>query len=146
MTTTEPTEFTVTARREHAVLLVRVGGELDYDTSDELVDEVVRQLTTGPTPPAEVRLDFGALTWIDSSGLSALLMIHRRTSALGAVLHLDDRPEILERLLQVTNVLGHLTAPVADAERGRPEAGDGTSVARAADTRTSDTRAADART
>ncbi|WKE70338.1 STAS domain-containing protein [Streptomyces sp. WP-1] len=116
MTLTPPAEFTVAARREHATLVVRVGGELDYDTSDELVAEVVRHLTAGLPPPAAVRLDFGALTWIDSSGLSALLMIHRRTSALGATLHLDDRPEILERLLRVTNVLDHLTAPVTGAD------------------------------
>ncbi|WP_153813540.1 STAS domain-containing protein [Streptomyces sp. SUK 48] len=116
MTTTPPTEFTVAARREQATLVVRVGGELDYDTSEEFVDEVVRHLTAARTPPAAVRLDFGALTWIDSSGLSALLMIHRRTSALGATLHLDDRPEILERLLHVTNVLDHLTAPAAGTD------------------------------
>ncbi|OIK24820.1 STAS domain-containing protein [Streptomyces malaysiense] len=125
MTITPPTEFTVVSRRERATLVVRVGGELDYDTSDELVDEVVRQLTAGQTPPAEVRLDFGALTWIDSSGLSALLMIHRRTSAFGATLRLDDRPEILERLLRVTNVLDHLTAPAAGPRHGGTERGEG---------------------
>jgi hypothetical protein len=50
--------------------------------------------------------------------LSALLAVHRRTSAAGARLHLDNRPLHLERILQITGVLDHLTAtpaPQADA-------------------------------
>jgi anti-anti-sigma factor len=103
-----PAEFTVTVHREPATLIVRVGGELDYDTSDDLVATVTENLTGDEAPPRAVRLDFSDLTWIDSSGLSALLMVHRRTRALGAALHLDNRPDVLERMLRMTNVLDHL--------------------------------------
>ncbi len=111
MTHMPPGEFTLTVRREPTTLTVLVGGELDYDTSDDLLDEVGRRLTAGGPPPADVRLDFRELAYIDSSGLAALLMIHRRTSALGATLHLDNRPPHLERMLHVTDILAHLTAP-----------------------------------
>lgn len=124
MTASPPAEFTLVVRREPAVLTVRVNGELDYDTSDDLVDEVIGHLAADQDPPREVRLDFGALTWIDSSGLSALLMIHRRTSALGAALRLDHRPEFLERLLRITNVLDHLTAPATGREPSAVREGD----------------------
>ncbi|MEW2512924.1 STAS domain-containing protein [Streptomyces sp. NPDC046870] len=113
MTHMPPGDFTLTVRRESTTLTVLVSGELDYDTSDDLLDEVGQLLTAGGPPPAEVRLDFRELAYIDSSGLTALLMIHRRTSALGATLHLDNRPSHLERMLHVTDILGHLTAPPA---------------------------------
>ncbi|MFJ3231156.1 STAS domain-containing protein [Streptomyces sp. NPDC086787] len=115
-----PTEFTVGIAHEPGTLAVRVAGELDYDTSDDLVRAVVDQLT----PHAglrDVHLDFDQLTWIDSTGLSALLMIHRRTTAIGATLRLDNRPECLERMLRVTNVLDHLTTPTTRADEPGPE-------------------------
>ncbi|MFJ4467837.1 STAS domain-containing protein [Streptomyces sp. NPDC089424] len=90
-------------------LTVRVAGELDYDTSGDLTEAVAEQLAEAG-PVRDVRLDFRDLTWLDSTGLSALLMVHRRTSALGARLHLDNRPDVLERMLRMTNVLEHLTA------------------------------------
>ncbi|KOX26085.1 hypothetical protein ADL06_16725 [Streptomyces sp. NRRL F-6491] len=108
---------------------VRVNGDLDYDTCGELVDAVTENLRDGGEPPRGVRLDFGGLTHIDSSGLSALLLVHRRSSALGATLYLDNRPDFLERMLHITNVLDHLTGPAAgrepdgDADLSWPERG-----------------------
>ncbi|MEW2290337.1 hypothetical protein [Streptomyces sp. NPDC047841] len=46
-------------------------------------------------------------------------MVRRRTRAVGATLHLDHRPDVLERLLRLlrlTNVLEHLTVPVTGEE------------------------------
>ncbi|MEU2896602.1 STAS domain-containing protein [Streptomyces sp. NPDC006967] len=95
--------------RETATLTVRVAGELDGTGGAELTAVVVARLT-GPEPPRAVRLDFRALAGIDRLGLAELLMIRRHTSAAGAVLHLDNRPAALDRLLRRTNVLEHLTA------------------------------------
>ncbi|MFI0539678.1 STAS domain-containing protein [Streptomyces sp. WSLK1-3] len=108
MSDLSPAEFAVTVVRENSTLIARVGGELDYDTSDDLVTVVTENLNCDEGPPGAVRLDFSELTWIDSSGLSALLMIHRRARALGADFYLDNRPEVLERMLEMTNVLDHL--------------------------------------
>ncbi|MEU4037213.1 STAS domain-containing protein [Streptomyces collinus] len=122
MTTLPPSEFTLRFDRDPVTLAVRVAGDLDYDTSDDLLEAVIEHLTAAPAPLRDVRLDFSELTWIDSSGLAALLMIHRRASAVGATLHLDNRPDVLERMLHITNVLDHLTAPpsgVGDARNGR---------------------------
>ncbi|MER7909397.1 STAS domain-containing protein [Streptomyces sp. NPDC096068] len=105
------TEFILDVVRESVSLYVRVSGDLDYDSCDELVDAVTENLRGGGAPPRGVRLDFDGLTHIDSSGLSALLLVHRRASALGAVLYLENRPDFLERLLHITNVLDHLTGP-----------------------------------
>ncbi|MFE0775066.1 STAS domain-containing protein [Streptomyces sp. NPDC058861] len=107
------TEFALGVVREPGSLHVRVSGDLDYDTCDELVDAVTERLTEGGPPPRGVRLDFAELTHIDSSGLSALLLVHRRAGAVGATLYLDNRPDFLERMLRITNVLDHLTGPAA---------------------------------
>ncbi|MEG8275033.1 STAS domain-containing protein [Streptomyces sp. AHA2] len=114
MTNLPPVPFTVLTHRAASTLTVRVVGELDYDTCGDLLDAVV-PLLSEEAGLREVRLDFGGLTWIDSSGLSALLMVHRHTSAARAVLHLDHRPEFLERMLHLTNVLEFLTEPAAGA-------------------------------
>ncbi|MGW9447349.1 STAS domain-containing protein [Streptomyces sp. NPDC055632] len=107
------TEFALGVVREPGSLHVRVSGDLDYDTCDELVDAVTEKLAEGGPPPRGIRLDFAGLTHIDSSGLSALLLVHRRAGAVGATLYLDNRPDFLERMLRITNVLDHLTGPAA---------------------------------
>ncbi|WP_190016842.1 STAS domain-containing protein [Streptomyces lucensis] len=107
-------------------LTFHVTGELDYDTSGDLVHCVVEHIDRHPGP-REVRLDFRALTWIDSSGLSALLMIHRRAGAAGAELRLDNRPGFLDDRLRLTNVLEHLIGCAQPLDAGTPEAdGDAT--------------------
>ncbi|MFF7976002.1 STAS domain-containing protein [Streptomyces sp. NPDC007905] len=92
-------------------LTVHIAGDLDYDTCGELVDFVAGHLDTAPDV-GDVRLNFRGLTHIDSSGLAALLAVRRRTAAAGALLHLDERPATLDRMLDLTNTLGHLTAPL----------------------------------
>ncbi|MFF8593961.1 STAS domain-containing protein [Streptomyces sp. NPDC015220] len=124
MTNPPPTEFTLSILHEAGTMAVHVAGELDYDTSDDLIDRVVEHLT-GHVRPHDVHLDFRDLTWIDSTGLSALLMIRRHTDAVGATLHLDNRPEVLERMLRITNVLDHLTAPATGANARGVEGGGG---------------------
>lgn len=125
MSNSHPTEFTVTVFREATTLTVRVVGELDHDTSDDLTGMVVPHLTAEHTWLSDVRMDFRDLTWIDSTGLAALLMVHRRAAAVGATLHLEHRPAVLERMLRLTDVLDHLTAPATGAETREPGEDDG---------------------
>ncbi|OIJ68098.1 STAS domain-containing protein [Streptomyces mangrovisoli] len=124
MTKLPPSEFTLRVLAGPTELTVRLAGELDYDTSDDLIETVLEQLAAH-SELLDVRLDFTDLTWIDSTGLSVLLMIHRRTSAAGVRLHLDHRPDVLERMLRITNVLDHLTAPVACCAAPAFESDDG---------------------
>ncbi|CAL9363083.1 hypothetical protein SUDANB15_00695 [Streptomyces sp. enrichment culture] len=108
-----------------ATLTVSVAGEPDDVSGSELIDVVVAHLT-GETPPREVRLDFRDLVRIGPPGLSALLVIHRHTSAARVTLRLDNRPGVLDRVLHRTDVLGHLTAAVAEGgarEEGRAATG-----------------------
>jgi anti-anti-sigma factor len=112
---------------------VRIVGDLDYQTTDDLV-EVASQLLARQNTMSDLHLDFSELTFLDSAALSGLLVVHRRTSHAGVALHLDHRPQFLDRVLQVTGLFDHFDLIRSDAETSDPsllgQAGSGESGAR----------------
>ncbi|MFI1568797.1 STAS domain-containing protein [Streptomyces sp. NPDC020490] len=130
MTISQQPSFELTVEHVPDAAVVRVDGELDYDTHAELVDAVTSLLTppeAAPPRPALLRLDFTGLRHIDSSGLAALLLIRRRTDEKGVRLLLENRPVLLDRVLEMTGTLDHLVDPAQDAQdiggQGRPGTG-----------------------
>ncbi|WP_411103086.1 STAS domain-containing protein [Streptomyces sp. cmx-4-9] len=100
-------------------LRIALEGDLDHTTCALLSALVDRQLAAHPGL-RNLRLDCTRLLVCDSMGLSALLMVRRRTSAAGVRLYLDGRQAALERLLIRTGTLEHLTGPPAtDIHRSR---------------------------
>jgi anti-anti-sigma factor len=93
---------------------LRVVGDLDYLTIDEVVDTATR-LLADQLDLVNLHLDFEGLTFLDSAALSGLFLIYRRTSQAGVRLHFDHRPPILERVLHVTGLFGHFVSPHSDA-------------------------------
>ncbi|MEY2225645.1 MULTISPECIES: STAS domain-containing protein [Streptomyces] len=134
MTHSPATPLRLSCRHVEDTLRVELRGDLDRRYADLLVEAVSGALSDHRRPRT-VRLDCTGLTTVDPSGLSALLMVRRRTDEAGAVLHLVGRPPQLERLLELTGTLSHLTArpgtrapqagPTEDPARGhaahRPE-------------------------
>ena len=55
----------------------------------------------------DLHLDFSEMAFLDSAALSALLLLHRRTTQADIELHLVNRPPFLDRVLQVTGLFGH---------------------------------------
>lgn len=96
---------------------IELRGDLDHHCADLLLDAVTRLLAGRPRP-RDLHLDCSGLAATDSSGLSALLMVRRHTDAAGVRLHLDGRPAHLDRLLELTGTLEHLTAPDAGGRSG----------------------------
>lgn len=113
MTTMPPAGLllTVSLTDDHTVRL-GIEGDLDYDTCQSLLDEVLQQLSRHPGT-RHLRLDCSRLLTCDSMGLSTLLAVHRVTDAAGVRLHLDGRLASLDRILRVTGTLSHLTDPPA---------------------------------
>ncbi|AYG78160.1 hypothetical protein DWB77_00267 [Streptomyces hundungensis] len=95
---------------------IEITGNLDYQTADLLLEEVIAQLTARPGL-CDLHLHCGQLRFVDSMGLSAFLLIHRRVSASGILLHLDERPPSLNRLLNITGTFEHLSTPASPAVR-----------------------------
>jgi anti-anti-sigma factor len=78
-------------------------GVLDSHTADQL-DETLERLGEH----GDVDLDFSAVTFVDSSGLRAILAANGRLSAVGHELRLVALQEPVLRLLAITNLDAHL--------------------------------------
>ncbi|BBX10511.1 STAS domain-containing protein [Mycolicibacterium aichiense] len=98
---------------------VRLSGDLDFVSSPQLLD-TVSELLADNGRLRHLHLDFGGVTFCDSAGLAALIVIERHTAEADVRLHLDHRPSQLDRILDVTGLLAHFTEP-------RPEVGQSSS-------------------
>jgi anti-anti-sigma factor len=97
--------LTVSIRRDGEVVHLGLAGDLDYQSTSELLDRANEQLDAGAR---QLRVDCSGLGFCDTMGLSGLLDIRRRTIALGCELHLDSRPPQLQRVLEITGSLQYL--------------------------------------
>ncbi|MFE9187374.1 STAS domain-containing protein [Micromonospora haikouensis] len=96
---------------------LRLAGELDYDTAPELVEAADRLRRDGCT---ELEIDLGAITLCDSSGLSALVVIHRNGTG---PIRLTGTSDQLQQLLDRTGLAevlatGHGSSAASDAASG----------------------------
>ncbi|MFJ4925501.1 STAS domain-containing protein [Streptomyces sp. NPDC088736] len=103
MTALPHPSFTLTAEAGPGTAHLHLVGELDYETSDELLQHTDRCLA-GQPDLTDLHLDCTELRFCDSMGLSTLLTIHRKTTARHIRLHLDNPPPFLERVLNTTGV------------------------------------------
>ncbi|MEV0002843.1 STAS domain-containing protein [Micromonospora sp. NPDC050980] len=92
-------------RRDAGSARLRLVGELDFDTAPELVATATELRRDGHQ---ELWLDFAGVTLCDSSGLSALVVIHR--SGTGGV-HLTDLTPNVRQLLDRTGLAEVLPVP-----------------------------------
>ncbi|GAA3203772.1 STAS domain-containing protein [Actinocorallia longicatena] len=116
MTSFTPSPLLLTWRsRDPGTLTAELEGDLDYATAGELLEAATERLAARPDL-VELRLDCSRLGVCDSMGLSVLLLIRRRTALAGTALRLDHRPAALDRMLDMTGVLEHLTGDPATAD------------------------------
>jgi anti-anti-sigma factor len=108
-------DLTVSVDDEHRSATVHITGDLDTATTDEFIDTATRVLDDHRDLRA-LHLDCAELGFCDSVGLSALLLVQRRTSAADVDLHIDNRPAYFERILELTGILDHLTARTANRD------------------------------
>ncbi|MTE17891.1 STAS domain-containing protein [Streptomyces sp. TRM43335] len=127
MTPAQRPSFSLTVETAPRAVRLLVAGDLDYDTSEALVEAARRYLApgAGAEAPDDLHLDLAGARSCDSTGLSALLRVHRLAGDHGARFHLDRRPPFLERLLDITGTLTHLTSPVEGDGGAEDRSGDG---------------------
>ncbi len=82
--------------------VVRIAGDLDLAAVEDFVE--VGQVSLSRCQ--EVELDLGGVTFIDSSGLGALVRLHKASEEQGTPLHLANVTEATERLLELTGLTG----------------------------------------
>lgn len=98
-------DFEVAADPGAAPVLV-VAGDIDMSTEAELLAACEELLATG-APVVEI--DLAGVTFIDSSGLGALVHVQRTTEQEGRELRLVHPPRPVTRLLEVTGLTALFT-------------------------------------
>jgi anti-sigma B factor antagonist len=94
---------------------VAVAGEVDIDTAPRLRLALAAALQEA----SQVVVDLGAVTFLDSAGLSTLIATHQRAEATGVSLRLQRVPPMVLRLLALTGMDSLLLITPASAE-GEP--------------------------
>ena len=84
--------------------VVTLCGELDLATADRLWTQVEPLIQ----PDVRIVLDASGMTFLDSSGLRVLLLMHNGATAGGGTLLLVAPPPAVQRVLDLAGVGGHL--------------------------------------
>lgn len=98
--------------------LVTVAGEVDLGTAPRLA-EVLAQFTTG-----SVMVDLTDVTFLDSSGLNALVAAHRHIERRHETLTILGADDAVRRLFELTSL-----DTVLHLDGQRPHSGDGAAAA-----------------
>ncbi|MFI8085820.1 STAS domain-containing protein [Kitasatospora sp. NPDC086009] len=93
--------FTVTAHDSLAGPVLECCGELDFDEAPVLNRALHRALAGRPVPPM-LLVDLGAVTFMDSTGLNALLVARREAARQGTVVRLARPSHAVARVLEMT--------------------------------------------
>ena len=111
MTSTPSPYLRITTDLDTRTATLLVDGELDYETTSDL-EAAARAVLDSRPGLHELRLDCGCIRFCDTIGLAGLLNIRRAADNAGVGLVLDNRTRMLDRLLELTGTLGHLTGPL----------------------------------
>ncbi|MFG2006727.1 STAS domain-containing protein [Spirillospora sp. NPDC048911] len=108
-----------TTERGHTITIA-VSGELDISTIDQLREHIRRIVQTArirhdvPRYDCHVHVDLDGLSFVDASGLGALIAIHTNAHDRGVALAFTRIPAHLHRILTITGLHEHLTSPPAN--------------------------------
>lgn len=113
----DPSDRALTIDRQAAeagAVSLRLSGELDAHTAPDLEAALDAAIEDGAT----VEVDLAEVSFVDSSGLAALLDARSRLDQRGGSLRVTDASVAVERLFTMTGVARHLMgsdAPGPDA-------------------------------
>jgi anti-anti-sigma factor len=90
----------VTTTAQDDVSVLAVSGELDIAGVEEFIARAAALLEDG----RDVDLDLSGVTFIDSSGLGALVRVQKAAGSAGRRLRLSDVPRSVARILELTGL------------------------------------------
>jgi anti-anti-sigma factor len=92
------------------VARVVVVGEVDLTTAAVLGDGLLRVLDE--QAPAVIHVDLAGVAFLDCTGIDALVAVYNRAVRSGCSVRVLHPQPIVRRVLEVTGVVGLLTAPI----------------------------------
>jgi anti-anti-sigma factor len=90
---------------------VAVVGEVDLATAPVLRDRLLNVLHD--QAPAVLDVDLAGVTFLDCTGISALVAVRNAAVRTGRQMRVTHTQAIVRRVLDLTGLLGVLTAPIA---------------------------------
>lgn len=81
--------------------VVTVSGELDIAVADQFFDICRRALVD---PGSALDIDFGGVTFIDSTGIGSLVRVHQEAAGAGKHVTLVNVPRQVSRVLGLTGL------------------------------------------
>lgn len=85
-----------------SVILVRLAGELDHHQAHRVREEVDRELERHPE--GALLFNLGGLSFMDSSGVGALLGRYRKISARGRRMAVCETPAAIARITELSGL------------------------------------------
>ena len=97
----------VQTRSTERELTVSFRGELDHHAARETVTAMERAVDAAL--PQRLALDFGGVSFMDSSGLAVVMRAYRRMTALGGSLVLVDVPPQAKKVFDAAGITSRVT-------------------------------------
>lgn len=94
--------FAVYVARHRHILIVRLSGELDHHTAEQVRTQIEEELSTGLY--SDLVLNLSQLTFMDSSGLGVILGRIKRISQLGGKMVLCAVHPSITRLFELSGL------------------------------------------
>lgn len=88
---------------------VHVAGEIDLSSSDELRQWIVAAIPSATVD--EIDVDLADVTFLDSTGIRALVLAQRAASDKGVTMRVSGARGRVESVLKITGVYDLLTEP-----------------------------------
>lgn len=92
----------MTYQAKNRDLTIRLNGELDHHAAREAMCSIDRWIEQ--TLPAKTVLDFGDLTFMDSSGIAVVIRAKRRMETVGGSLTVVNIPRQAARVLETAGL------------------------------------------
>lgn len=87
---------------ENGVLTAKISGELDHHIAPKIRSDIDAKCES--CRPARLILDFGGLTFMDSSGIGLIMGRYRAVSLLGGRLEVVNIPPQLRKIFVISGI------------------------------------------
>lgn len=94
-------EFSIQAVTEGQTTTLRVAGEVDLATADELSQAAAAALAAGANA---LVIDLAAVTFLDSTGLAVLVALTNQSTADGVALTIRDPAPRVRNVIRITGL------------------------------------------
>ena len=84
------------------LILVRIVGEIDHHSAESIRHVVEKELRR--TSAINVAFDFGAVTFMDSSGIGMIIGRYKTVAALGGAVIIFDANEQVKRIINMSGL------------------------------------------